>query len=61
MMEHQIIELAFIIYQTNVGADNTGNGGDIRYIKNLTGHYDIKTTERHLHVAREKLYFFQVR
>ncbi len=30
-------------------------GVDIRYIKELLGHFDIKTTERYLHVAREKL------
>lgn len=32
-------------------------GVDIRYIKDLLGHYDIKTTERYLHVAREKLVY----
>jgi len=26
-------------------------GVDIRYIKDLPGHFDIKTTERYLHVA----------
>jgi integrase/recombinase XerD len=30
-------------------------GVDIKYIKDLLGHFDIKTTERYLHVAREKL------
>lgn len=30
-------------------------GVDIRYIKELLGHFNIKTTERYLHVAREKL------
>lgn len=34
-------------------------GVDIKYIKELLGHFDIKTTERYLHVAREKLVFIQ--
>lgn len=34
-------------------------GVDIRYIKDLLGHFDIKTTERYLHVAREKLVVIQ--
>ncbi len=29
-------------------------GFEIRYIKELLGHFNIKTTERYLHVAREK-------
>lgn len=31
----------------------------MKYIKELLGHYDIKTTERYLHVAREKLVVIQ--
>jgi integrase/recombinase XerD len=34
-------------------------GVDIKYIKELLGHFDIKTTERYLHVAREKLVVIQ--
>ena len=30
-------------------------GTDIRYIKELLGHFNIKTTERYLHVAKEKI------
>jgi site-specific recombinase XerD len=30
-------------------------GIDIRYIKDLLGHFNIKTTERYLHVKREQL------
>jgi len=30
-------------------------GIDITYIKGLLGHFNIKTTERYLHVRKEKL------
>jgi site-specific recombinase XerD len=30
-------------------------GIDVKYIKELLGHFDIRTTERYLHVSKEKL------
>ncbi|MBX3240618.1 MAG: hypothetical protein KIT80_00730 [Chitinophagaceae bacterium] len=31
------------------------NGTDIRYMKDIPGHFTIKTTERYLHVSRQQL------
>jgi hypothetical protein len=30
-------------------------GTDIKYIKDLSGHFNIKTTERYLHVSKKQL------
>jgi site-specific recombinase XerD len=30
-------------------------GVDVKYIKDILGHFDIRTTERYLHISKEKL------
>ncbi len=32
-----------------------GKGREVKYTKELPGHFDIRTTERYLHVSKQKL------
>ena len=39
----------------NICLCNGDKGTDIKYIKYLLGHFDIRTTERYLHVSKQQL------
>jgi integrase len=50
-------KLSFHSLRLSLATHLLEKGVDIRYIEALPGHFTIKTTGRHLHVAHEKLVY----
>jgi integrase/recombinase XerD len=50
-----IKEVTFHALQHSFATHWLEKGIDVMYIKDLLGHFDIKTTQRYLHVRKEQL------
>ena len=47
--------VSFHVFRHSFATHLPEKGIDIRYIKDPSGHFSIKTTTRYLHIAKEKL------
>jgi len=52
---HRNAHLIGIFFKNGFATHLLDKGTDIKYIKEILGHFDIKTTERYLHVSKKQL------